>query len=898
MPRQFPSGVLHSLPFPSIHTATILTSMHITFGLRFDGRQGPSLKNSLGDTMVGPSGLLGLLETYLGLATPALSASSRVTSFLGHLQRFDNQNRFYSRSFAVDSVGTAAELLAWRDEWCLAGWTGNTSSDAPPRIREMAMLEELIGPSLFPGEAERLSAVIQALLTERTPIQSVSLVNPMQSFPAMWRRVLELLPNVIQWTPTPNGRGALREVQEKALLAMSGKKPQPLSAAITDESLVFVKASTREMAEHWFSILCQRDTTDRLLVCESSGDALDATLSATGYAASGFKTSSELRPALQALGLAIEMCWDPIDVGRLVDFLSHPIGPFSRSVRNKLARAVSEQPGIGGPMWETVKETIAIEDNGESLNEDIAFWLEGERWDRKVGIPLEDLTVRVNKLLDTFLKRLTAEGPDRVAVMPAITQCSAMLDGLAELKTQGVETLSPRQIEQLLTHSTPSGATNPFSEAQVGSNRSESAPGNCIESAEEVIWWMPSTPALPKPLPWSEAEVTALAALGVELRDPQQELRELANQWLLPLLAARKTFTLVLPPAGSEEHPLRQLLVELVPGLKGASVDLDSRMGSDLLGHLSSPLTQQSLPEAPSVIRLNEGLTISDRSQSFSSLTELFNSPALTLLKRKARLRAASVLSAEEDNKLLGTLAHRVFETLFQQADALTWTNDQATTWFKGFIEGLLRTEGALLLMHGAGVNLQSFKSVCERAMCVMLNHLRAARAVSVRTEVRVEGLLGDVPINGSVDLVVELPGQKTVALDMKWGGDKHHTQKLRDGTHLQLALYESMLVQQEGKAPDAVGYFILVSASMYVTAPDLLPTAQVCAPPPGSGALLLKQALDTWKWRSEQWAEGHIDVVPIGASDEHQGPEGTLHVNGPASWDMDHLVLLGGWEK
>lgn len=54
----------------------------------------------------------------------------------------------------------------------------------------------------------------------------------------------------------------------------------------------------------------------------------------------------------------------------------------------------------------------------------------------------------------------------------------------------------------------------------------------------------------------------------------------------------------------------------------------------------------------------------------------------------------------------------------------------------------------------------------------------------------------------------------------------------LRTGEHLQLALYSSLIEQMEGVAPAALGYFILESGALYVTAVDTFPKAQVRRPP------------------------------------------------------------------
>lgn len=873
--------------------------MHITFGLNFDSHQGPSRESYFAAPVVGRKGLLGLLETYLGLARREVSVARRVTSYLGHLQKWDDQNRFYSESLQADSVGTAAKLLSWRDEWRLGGWNGSAPDDAPRRLRELAMIEQSACGDIAPGEAERLAAVEAALATERTPIESVLLVDPIESFPRAWRKVLDLLPNVKIWHAQPQGEGQLRALQELAQKALAeGQLPAPLPS-VTDGSVMLLQASARETTEHWLSAWCLQKQVDRLIVCESLGDAVDATLNATGGASCGFENPSELRPALQAVGLALEMCWSPVDTGRLVEFLSHPIGPFSRRARASLGRAVAEQPGIGGEAWTSARTELAASEGGEAILGEVAFWLEGESWTREAGAPIDALEARVERVREAHRRRLTGDGALAATFVPAIEQCSAILDGLTEFKNQGFGSLVPRQVEQLILHATPAGAANPEAVAQVGCMRSAGFAATCIEPAEEVIWWMPSTPILSPPLPWSVAETTALAQLGVELRDPQQELALLAQQWLRPLLVARKRFLLVLPPPDAEEHPFRQLVLKLAPDLKAGCIDLDADVNGAYVGTLAVPLKRVDLPETPRYIELKTPAPLPKEPQSYTSLAELFNHPALFNLKRVARLNSTSVLSAEEDNRLLGTLAHRVFEKLFQHADVLAWSNQRAVDWFRANIDELLRAEGAPLLMQGAGLSQQRFKAICEGAIGSLLDHLRAAGAVSVRTEVKFDGVLGDILLTGKVDLLIELSGSRTVALDMKWKRDGYYAGVLLDGRHLQLALYATLIEQKAGAAPAALGYFIVESGSMFVTAADVFPGAQVRVPRNNITVVeLLQQAKESWKWRASQWEVGQIEVVPRKGLDEFQGPPGTLPVESVGPWHNDHLVLLGGWEK
>ncbi|QCP80914.1 hypothetical protein D0C27_03010 [Alcaligenes faecalis] len=873
-------------------------SMHITFGLFLDARQGPSPTNFFNAPVVGRLGFLSLLETYLGLSAPEASKAKRVAVYSGLLRKHDNDSRFYSESLKADSIGTAARLLAWRDEWRLGGWDGNAKPMHPVRLQELAAIEKAALEVLPHGEAERLHLVVQALRKSSSgPIKSVTLVDMPEDFPLLWQNVLDCLPNVKLRLPEPQGEGQLRELQDRALTALAGGAASSL-AAPTDGSVLFVHSLTATTAENWLRAQHSYVPGDRLILAENTGDSLDVSLVAAGGVNCGFERPSPLRPALQALPLAVEMCWDPLDINRLLDFLTHPVGPFSRRARSTLARALAKQPGIGGEAWTAAKIKLAEGEDAKEIAENIKFWLESERWTRSNGVPTDELIARIERLKEAMRRRLTGDSAVDANFSAAYRQCTAVYDALTELARQGLASVLPRQIEQLISHATPADATNPAAMPHVGCMRSARVAAACVEAADEVIWWIPSTPALPPPLPWSPSELEALTQQGVQLRDPARELVSLTQQWLRPLLAAKKRFILVCPPPNAEVHPVRQLLKKLAPNIESGAIDLDTALGSSLLGTMAEVLLPQPLPATPSKICLPTPVQLENVEQSFTTLNELFNNPALFALKRVANLEPSYALAVEEDNRLLGILAHRVFEKLFAHNDALSWSNNAATAWFRTEADRLLLTEGAVLLMQGAGVSQQHFRKICEGAICSLLDHLKSAGAIQVQTEVECIGTLGAIPLIGKIDLLITFGDKRTAALDMKWRSDNYYAGLLRSGDHLQLALYSSLIEQMKGVAPAALGYFILESGALYVTAADIFPKAQVRNPPDDvTTATLLDRARITWNWRKQQLDAGRIDVVPENPSDEFQGPGGTLQVNGPSKWDRDHLVLLGGWE-
>lgn len=883
--------------------------MKVVFGASLDARQGPSARSFFNEPLVGPMGLLGLLETYLGLAAPDAPEARRVAVYLGALQQADAdaaQPRFYRASLQADSFGTATRLLQWRDTWKLGGWAGQAGADAPPRVRDLAAVEQaataVTAAALPAGLAERLAACAAALrATGSRPFSAVTLLEPPETLPLAWQQVLALLPGVTVQPPAPQGTGALRRLQQAALQAVTqGRTAGALADWADDGSVTCVRPPNATTAAHWLGALhAAQPQADRLVVAETGGSSLDTTLESIGSVRCGFESGSTLRPPLQALGLAFELCWDPLDISRLVDFLTHPVGPFGRSARQRLAEAVAEQPGIGGPKWTKARDAAvqAAAEHGDALRAEIAFWLEGPRFSRHDGLPVEHARARAERLRDVFHRRLGA-GAEQAAVFgPAHRQCAAVLGSLAELAAQGQARVSPRELQQLLARATPQGSGHPEARPQVGCMRSARQAAACVEPADEVLWWLPEAPTLPAPPPWSAAERQALQDLGVALPDPARELAAQALQWLRPLLAARQRFVLVLPPEGTEVHPTRQLLQQLVPTLEPTATRIDPHSTPQ-----ATPVPRQPLPAVPRYLQLPAPVALPERPHSYTALNELFNAPALYVLKKVAALKPNEVLAAADGNRLLGVLAHRVFEQLFSHEDALSWSDERASAWLPTIIGPLLQAEGATLLMQGAGVGQQRFRLLCQRAVCALLAHLREAGALRVQTEARLEGEFADgVALGGTLDLLVHLPGERCAVIDMKWSGTSRHRKLLAEGGHLQLALYSSLVAQQPParQAPVALGYFIIDSRALLVSHPGVFPRGAVHAPPGGAAVpALLMQARQSWAWRTCQLAQGCVEVVPPDPPDDHAGPEGTLPVQGPnARWERDHLVLLGGWE-
>lgn len=877
--------------------------MKITFSLHAGAWKGAAAAAHLGEPVLSPPAFLALLEVQLGLGGPTVVTAKRAAAFLVALRAADTPKRFFHRSLLVDEMGTAAALLAWRDEWFLAGWDGKSRDGWPDRLSDMAAVEAAAAGRIALGEGERLALVVEQLGKRRIPVDKVSVLEPLAAFPACWRKVLEQLPVEVIVPRQLYAMGDLGAVQQRCYAAAVEGALAPLDALANDGSVEVLRPLTVEAAEHWLANHFHAGQGAAcLVVCDESalGASLDETLKATGAPTCGYSESSSLRPTLQSLPLALETLWDPIEPARLLDFLMLPVGPLPSRVRRRLGKAFAAQPGIGGRGWTAARDEIRAELEPDA-DRNVTAWLEEGRYDRLYGAPLELVLERIASLRGALQSRLVkvreTGGVGEADLLSAISQCSAVMDALSELRTSTADLVKPRLLEQLVAQAT-SDAINPLARAEVGCPLSAASVAACaVQAADEVIWWMPGTPKLPVAHPWLHAELEALKGAGVDLIDPGAEMAALMSLWIRPILAADKRLILVLPPEGAELHPAWQLMKVVAPQLLVKELE-QHEAGKVAVAVQELALAKGAWKLDPTAKWREKYVAPTRReAQSFSSLELAFNNPALAVLQDAANLKGGNMVAHRQDNRLLGNLSHRLVELLLLDPAALTWTKQEVGDWFGPAADKLLREEGMPLLAPGSAAQLAQFKMIAMGGIHSLLGYLRAAGVKGVDAERSLKGSLGTLALNGDTDLLLHLDSGATAAIDLKWSRATGYRARLAEGNFLQLALYSHMVEQETGSAPVAVGYFTFLDGSLATLTDGVFGAdARVVEPKNGeTTAQLVKGAIASWEWRVKQWRSGDVEVVLKGLEPEPSPPpDGCLPLVTLGPWHQDFVRLFG----
>lgn len=872
-----------------------MAGQRITFGWHLDGQRASQPTDSLGVAIVGPLGFLNILETQLGLLALHPSQAERIVQYRDCLQKFDNEKRFYHRSFATDPLGTAAGLLSWRDQWALCGWEGGIPTEAPKRLLDMAEVESLANTAVSPSIGQRLKAVHHALQDSKPDFDLVQLVDPVKTFPARWQTVLAELPVIDPIELKPGGQGFLKDLQQQLQSAAAGQITKKLPW-LDDGSVLVVQAETPALAAHWLSVQMANDCPT-LLVSGGDSARLDAQLAAAHLPRHGLKEASQFRPALQVLPLALELLWAPLNFHALVQFLTHPVCPIRAYARRRLAEKVADAPGIGGDYWQRTLASIDEhygEEQAAKVREQIATWIEHERFPIESGAPIDAVINRVERLADFFRRRLgETDTAQRLAFHAGYGQCTACLESLKGLWAQGADRIRPRQLQKLVTQATANGSDNPLWPAEVGASQVVSQPGAVIESIDRVIWWQLTMPVLPGSDPWSASEVRALRHSGVALPEVADRLDWVAHDWLRPVMAAQEQLVLVLPPPADEVHPLWQMIGAVVdqPAIKPLEALLSTG------GEPMAPVTPVRLPAPKRWWQLPDDVAITLRpKESFSSLEQLLFNPYQWLLRYPAKLQPSRIVSLGGDFRMLGNLAHGLVEQYFLHPSALAMAEAEFDTWFASAFNALVDQEGAILRSPGRGVDLEGFRYRLQQSMRILREQVAKAGIVEVVPERSVTGQFPGGELAGSADLVLQNGRGERAIVDMKWSGIKKFPEKLKLNRHLQLAIYAELLRQETGQWP-SVAYYILDKARVFAPENRIFPDAEVMPSVDGENtAQLWQRFIATWKWRVAQIQQGHFEVAleAIPTTEDSEPPEGAMVMETLNEAYNDYRALAG----
>lgn len=901
--------------------------MIVHLGLHLDGLQ-PSLpRTAVGEVVLGPLRMLDLLELRLGLPPAIASPAEALLEYEACLADVDDDARFYSRSFATDTLGVARTLLGWRARWHEAGWPGTFDGPVSRRLAEIAAVETVARDRvpLTPGQrVQRVAAALEQGLQAR--IDRIVLHDTRAEWPAAWRRVLERFDVDVAPGTAPAATGEtgtdLHRVQQ-ALLALEagdeGTRREP-EALAGDDSLIVVRAISRDLSAQAIGeyLLKTGALDDTVVIAERDGIIVDNAFERVGLPRAGFQHYSRFRAVSQVLKLCLGLIWEPIDPHLLLQFLIHPVAPLPGHARSALADAVASEPGVGGTAWRHALDRISermrtklerSDDEVAALIDDVRYWLEGERHDPAGGAPLPVLIERARRCTNWLARRLHMldDEADVSLYAAAEAQADALVAGLGVLLERG-ETVLPRIALERLVDEVGGRSADPGTFAEAGHVLATTEPAAVTEARQTVIWWDLADHAPRLGYPWSEAELAELAAEGVALPSVDALIDRRLQGWLRPVLNARRQLILVVHDRDEGRHPLWSRLQSLFENFNEIRIEdtllgVASRATIPALEIPTEPLALAPLPRPRRWWTLPDERSVPPRAtESYSSLKKLIDYPHEWVLNYAAKLRPGRAADLPSGNLLNGNLAHRLLESFFgMHADWASLDDRAVATWLAGYLPRLIEQEGALLCEPGAGVERERVIVTLERALARLLAHLRGAGIVSVAAEQTTEAPYGALTLRGAIDLLLRDRDGNEIVLDVKWGGEPYRGTELAENRYLQLATYAYM----RRHAPGATrwpghAYFIVSTGNVLAHDTRAFPDAVTFPPATAESAeAVWARIAASDGWRRAQLRAGRIEVNAAGTepTGESVPPANALEAaDGPDGFD--DYARLTGWDE
>ncbi len=931
--------------------------MKIYLGLTFNDPQLlPAAPAELVNSQVlSPSGLLNYLETFYSLGTPAVNRMALRTEqyrqvLVQHL-KISQRDPFYLAAFRADELATAEELLSRRDELLDAGYplSAEGAEETPARIRVLHELEALLladdnALDLYAGPADRLNLLLSSLGEDRHPRLQIFLNETRGLFAPGTRRLLDALESLgdsISALPEPEAplkNNDLGSWQHK-LRAVSGIKkgsPEPVqgslfgeetsslaTAAVTEQdltgdgSLVILRAQRETHLAAYLARLL-RDAPDwrpgALLTVRNQ--TLDNALVTEGLPSLGVPSTSLARPSLQVLKLVTAFLWEPLEVDRIMEFVSLVTKPLDWRLAQRMAVHLADTPGMFGPRWVAMVEGFfrELQADGETTNDQIATirkqyddWFRRRRISRDGRIPKFDLRqlffdLREWALLertekrkkDVQLKRTVGDYAGLLVLSAQAQRAMELLDAQPEtdLNFLEVERLVRTVYEPAPTH---------FQPKEQGSISTIFAPASAAklpgtDPLKKLIWWdfIEHEPDYFFSRYYPN-ELEYLQSLGARPNGPAHHYERSAWQQLRPVLHTREQLVLCLPERvdGSpvEAHPLFGDLEAAFPdgALDRITINVDAAgqaTGPLVTGHrpafspvaihpLSRPVPQLSIE------RLQQAQP--REREAPTAMEDLLYYPHKWIFRHQLRLQGTPILSIASENRLRGNLSHLFIERLLNKIKSGEVAMERAPVreWIDDNADRLLAQEGAVMLEYGQEPERVQFIRTMQYSAWSLVHYIKE-NGWSVRgSEQRLEGELepmGGQFVRGRADLVLEREKNGVVevaVVDLKWRGKSVFKNLLRNAKDVQLCLYAEFIRQNlppdgEDKPPYRqpervhTAYYVLRDALM-LSRDELafanIETVAGAEEAPVVQASTLKKIRATYNWRWEQFADGVVEV-------------------------------------
>ena len=789
--------------------------MRVTFGPYLDGIHWTSARASSGTVRLGPRGFLALLEMRLGLSGPPIPHAVRVAACLRHLQTLPDTDAWWSDAFAADPWATAEHVLTLRESLMRGGWDGRTGLGGSDRLRAVSVTAQW---SCLPaGEEDRLRAVDFALEQgENLGMDALELQMPLDLLPSHWQRLIHRLASRGLQVRAPDAEA------DVAMTRQPGGAWMKITARDTWQAA--------DLVAGWLASAPQ-DNDEVGMVCTTDSTLLDQALRRQGLPTLGIRQPTVPPPHLQVLPLVLANLWAPVDIESLLALVMLTDSPIPALARRPLMTALSDEAGIGGPAWRRAWKQIeslsvnAQTEHTEAMDQArqdvrrLHHQLIYDRHDPDQGAPMAVVASRCHWV--------GAWARSRMSEADTFSAIAEQADTLLQV-VQGQTHLPRGLLERMVETVTSEVGCAASALPEASPWRVYRHPGQVVEPCRTLIWWCFTEPHLPKPVRWTAQEMKALGRQGIQPDTPNALLRRETHAWRQALNHCQDHGLLMQPirMAGVETlpHPLWDEIRTAEPGYtRGAVQECQAGAvlhpdGASLAGREWTvvPIPLRPMPEGKAVHRVTPGACLPPGTLSYSSLRDLLACPLKWALSGQAGLAQPGWLLAQDPAKVMGTLCHRIIESLCGQPRVNQLSPEEAERQAGTLFDYWVGVIASVLTQPGQERSRARARASVQRAVLYLFHGLRERNLHIDGAECDLSATVEDIPLRGHLDLLLRDGEGRPYVLDLKWSGsDRYLREEIERGEALQLAVYARLVAGSEDRGTAGAGYFLLAQCEL-----------------------------------------------------------------------------------
>lgn len=769
-------------------------------------------ESCIGESYFGPLGLLSKLEIILGVTAKDIPQHEILAVYIAaaRVVAKNNHGAFFKESLDRFPLATAKELLNWRDELVLSGWSV---------------------PFVIP---EELTKGTKQILNGLAEIES-NLSAPLRTVSDRWRAVLEALKN----SDFVNGLSIVLHVNEEHL--------HPFYKQLFNQLRRCGVIIREDPADNEPTIELKhfRDSSDAALMAASQGgNALlvceDAQTLANAQAAFGrhhgkVSASATPRPVEHLFTSAMMLLKDGGNIQALRDYLTaprHPLNQFkkeSKTLRQALLQSIVRQHGL--------KDVNCLinnfADGSEALKKDIREYLP------EPGQPLTfgRISEMCRSLSQWSLCNISNASQNNVdnqyldQWQSLAEKCHEMESQCLELGFEKLPVINESDFLQVLRTVSESSESK-YQEAVIGSAPTVDTIEQIATDVDNVVWVDGSFSEITIPLSFfCPEDVQDLSKALPDIWQQKDAIllsNDLFNAGLRHIKG--KLFIMVCDTFRGEyreKHPfiLRQLASQ---DLKVNEIPFET-----IPAETSEECTSWPADTTKEQYTIDAGsLTIPDH-ESPTSLEGMFDQPFDWVAGRVLSLydESDSSLSIIE-----GLVAHDVIHRIcIKMADSGTKANaDAFESILKAdfdvfFAEAVLNTGAELNLPENILEREQLKEALKSLSLPRLVEIIRCSGLEIAGSELRFDNVDITEPgyeplkVSGAIDMLLKNKSGHYVILDFKWSGStgrKERETEIKKGTDYQLALYRKVAETGAPLIPrgivDASAFYMLKSAELF----------------------------------------------------------------------------------